>query len=167
MVRTAKSAAEVTPELVLSATLCCGCGLCESLACCQGISPKAVINQYKALLGAKKMRYVAKEDVSVMPEREYRMIPSERWAGVLGVKKYDKLPVFKGEDVEFPRVEVYLRQHIGAPSKPIVSDGDEVQRGDKIAACGDGLSLPQYASISGKVTLCEGKIIIDKVNYNV
>jgi Na+-translocating ferredoxin:NAD+ oxidoreductase RnfC subunit len=168
MVRTAKSAAEVSPELVITATLCCGCGLCESLACCQGISPKAVINQYKALLGAKKMRYVAKNDVSVMPEREYRMIPSERWAGILGVKKYDKLPTFKGEDVDFSRVEIYLRQHIGAPSKAIVTDGDEVERGDKIAECSDGLSLPQYASISGKVTLCEGvKIIIDKVNYNV
>ena len=65
-------------------------------------------------------------------------------------------------------MEILLRQHIGAPSVAIVKDGDTVQRGDKIAESAEGLSLPQYASISGRVTLVEGvKIIIDKVNNNV
>lgn len=168
MVRTAKQAAEFSPSLVLTANLCCGCGVCESLACCQGISPRAVIEHYKSVLSKNKMRYVAKDDVTVASEREYRMIPSERWAGVMGVKKYDKLPVFKGEDTDFDRVEILLRQHIGAPSRAIVSDGDRVERGDKIAESADGLSVPQYASVSGVVTLCEDvKIIIDKVNCNV
>lgn len=168
MVRTAKQAAEISPAMVLSATLCCSCGVCESLACCQGISPKAVISHYKDLLAKNKLRYSADKEVAAASEREYRMIPSERWAGVLGVGKYDKMPTFKGENADFDRVEIYLRQHIGAPSRPIVSDGDRVERGDKIAESADGLSLPQYASVSGVVTLCEGsKIIIDRVNYNV
>lgn len=168
MVRTAKSAAEVMPEMVISATLCCGCGLCETLACCQGISPRAVINEYKSLLAKNKMRYVGKDEVFPAPEREYRMVPSERWASVLGVAKFDKLPKYLGEDTDFSRVEIYLRQHIGAPSVIAVNDGDFVQRGDKIADSAEGLSLPQYASISGRVTVVEGtKIIIDKVNNNV
>lgn len=168
MVRTAKSAAEVMPEMVISATLCCGCGLCETLACCQGISPKAVINEYKSLLAKNKMRYVGKDEVSPAPEREYRMVPSDRWASVLGVAKFDKLPKFIGEHTDFDRVEIYLRQHIGAPSVITVNDGDYVQRGDKIADSAEGLSLPQYASISGRVMVVEGtKIIIDKVNNNV
>ena len=168
MVRTAKGAAEVLPEMVLTATLCCGCGVCETLACCQGISPRAVINEYKALLGKNKMRYVAKNDVEPAEEREYRMIPSERWASVLGVAKYDKLPKYVGEDCDFSRVEIYLRQHIGAPSVAIVKDGDRVEKGDKIADSAEGLSLPQYASVSGIVTVCDGtKIRIDKVNSNV
>ena len=168
MVRTAKSAAEVMPEMVISATLCCGCGLCETLACCQGISPRAVINEYKSLLAKNKMRYVGKDEVFPAPEREYRMVPSDRWASVLGVAKFDKLPKYLGEDTDFSRVEIYLRQHIGAPSVIAVNDGDFVQRGDKIADSAEGLSLPQYASISGRVTVVEGtKIIIDKVNNNV
>lgn len=167
MVRTAKSAVTALPQMVLSATLCCGCGVCESLACCQGISPKAVINEYKGLLAKNKLRYVAKEEVEVAPEREWRMVPSERWAAVLGVKKFDKLPVFKGEDTDYPRVEMLLRQHIGAPSVSVVNDGDKVERGDKIAESGEGLSLPLYAPISGYVTNENGKIIIDKVNNNV
>ena len=164
MVRTAKSVAAVLPQMVLSATLCCGCGLCETLACCQGISPKAVINEYKALLAKNKMRFVAKDEVLPLAEREYRMVPSERWANVLGVAKFDKLAKYIGEQKDFTKAEIYLRQHIGAPSVAVVKDGDMVQVGDLVAESADGLSLPQYASISGKVTVEENvKIIIEKV----
>lgn len=162
MVRTAKSAVKVMPEMVLSATLCCGCGVCETLACCQGISPKAVINEYKALLAKHKLRYVGRTDVEPMQEREYRMIPSERWASVLGVAKYDRPAKYIGEQSSFTKSEVLLRQHIGAPSVPCVSDGDWVKEGDKIADAGEGLSLPQYAPVSGRVSVYDGKIIIEK-----
>lgn len=168
MVRTAKSNAELSPVTVLSASLCCGCGLCETVACCQGISPKLVINYYKGVLAKNKMRYTAKSDVEVMPEREYRMIPEERWASALDVKAYDKVPAYKGESADFNRVELPLKQHVGAPALPIVADGDEVQKGDMIAKAAEGLSLPLYAPVSGKITLFENeKIVIDKVNYNV
>ena len=164
MVRTAKSAVEVMPEMVLSATLCCGCGICESLACSQGISPKAVINEYKSLLAKNKMRYVGKDEVSPAPEREYRMVPSERWANTLGVARFDKLAKYIGAQMDYDSVEIYFRQHIGAPSVPCVEDGAIVQKGDKIAEAAEGLSLPQYASISGRVTVFNDKIVIDKVN---
>ena len=164
MVRTAKSAVTIMPEMVLSATLCCGCGICESLACCQGISPKAVINEYKALLGKNKMRYVGKDEVSPAIERDWRMVPSERWANVLGVAKFDKLAKYIGEQT-YNKVEILLRQHIGAPSVPCVTDGEIVKKGDKIANAAEGLSLPQYASISGKVTVFDGeKIVIERLS---
>ena len=164
MVRTAKSAVSVMPEMVLSATLCCGCGVCESLACSQGISPKAVINEYKALLAKNKMRYVGKDEVSPAVEREYRMIPSERWASTLGVEKYDKVAKFIGEQTEYSKAEIYFRQHIGAPSVPCVENGAIVKKGDKIAVAAEGLSLPQYATMDGKVAVYNDKIVIDKVN---
>ena len=163
MVRTAKSAVTIMPEMVLAATLCCGCGICESLACCQGISPKAVINEYKALLAKNKMRYVAREEVFPAPEREYRMVPSERWANALGIARFDKVAKYVGVQNSFTRSEILLRQHIGAPSIPCVEDGATVQKGEKIAEAADGLSLPQYASISGVVTVFEDKIVIEKV----
>ncbi len=162
MVRTAKSAVTIMPEMVLSATLCCGCGLCETLACSQGISPRAVINEYKGLLAKNKLRYVGKTDVSPLPERAYRMIPSERWASVLGVAKYDKVGKYIGEQGDFSKAEILLRQHIGAPSVPCVADGDLVSAGDKIAEAADGLSLPQYASVSGRVSVYADRIIIEK-----
>ena len=164
MVRTAKGAATIMPEMVVTANLCCGCGICESLACSQGISPRAVINEYKALIGKNKMRYVAKEEVSPLPERDWRMIPSERWASVLGVAKFDKVGKYIGEQTDFTRAEILLRQHIGAPSVPCVKDGDRVERGDVIAQAAEGLSLPQYASVSGTVSVYNDRIIIEKDN---
>ncbi len=164
MVRTAKSAVTVMPEMVISATLCCGCGICETLACCQGISPKAVINEYKSLLAKNKMRYVGKDEVYPAIERDWRMVPSERWANVLGVARFDKLAKYIGEQT-YNKVEILLRQHIGAPSVPCVTDGDVVNAGDKIAEAAEGLSLPQYAPISGRVTVFDGeKIVIEKVS---
>ena len=162
MVRTAKGAATVLPEMVISATLCCGCGICESLACCQGISPKAVINEYKALLAKNKLRYVGKDDVLPAQEREWRMVPSERWASVLGVAKFDKVGKYIGRQTDYSRVEILFRQHIGAPSVPCVEDGAYVNKGDKIAEAAEGLSLPQYASISGKVSVYNDRMIIEK-----
>lgn len=163
MVRTAMGVAEVLPEMVLSATLCCGCGICESLACNQGISPKAVIENYKAVLAKNKMRFSSSNIYEVRSERDYRMVPSTRWMSMLGITKFDKEAVFNGEYNDFNRIEISLSSHIGAPSIPCVKDGDIVSEGDTIANQGSGLSLPQHASISGRVTLGINKIIIDRI----
>ena len=167
MVRTAMGAAEVMPIMVLSATLCCGCGVCESLACSQGISPRAVIANYKGVLAKNKLRFNLEGNYITKEEREYRMIPSDKWASTLGVKVFDRVADFDGEIKDFKRVEIPLSRHIGAPSIPTVSDGDIVARGEVIARAADGLSIPAHASISGRVTLGEGKIIIDKVREDV
>ena len=162
MVRTAMQVAVALPQMVLSATLCCGCGICETLACNQGISPKAVINNYKALLAQNKMRFVGNQEVEPAPERDYRMVPSERWESVLGVKSLDKVSVWKGETSDFTRVEIGVRQHIGAPSVICVCDGEEVTKGQVIAEAADGLSLPQYASIDGVASIENEKVIINR-----
>ena len=163
MVRTAMSAVEAMPEMVISATLCCGCGVCESLACNQGISPKAVIENYKALLSKNRLRFDKDGEYSALPEREYRMIPYKKWMSVLGVSDFDKDTDFGGEINDFSRVELALSRHIGKPSIPAIKDGDIVCAGDLIASAQDGLSVPQHASISGRATLGNDKIIIDKV----
>ena len=163
MVRTAMGAVEATPVMVLSATLCCGCGVCESLACSQGISPRAVIANYKELLAKNKLRFSGSGEYEVRPEREYRMIPIEKWKSTLGIAKFDTVADFGGEVKDFARVEIALNRHIGAPAIPTASDGDIVSFGDKIANAAEGLSIAMHASISGRVTLADGKIIIDKV----
>lgn len=162
MVRTAMQVAEAMPQMVISATLCCGCGICESIACSQGISPKAVINNYKAVLAKNGMRFFSTQSREVTEEREYRKIPSARWMSALGVTNFDKLPTYIGELTDITRVSVPLSKHIGAPSIPTVRDGDTVKRGDIIAAAADGLSIPQHATIDGRVTVENRKIIIDR-----
>ena len=164
MVRTSMQAASAMPEIVLTATLCCGCGICETFACCQGISPRAVIANYKVLLGKNRMKYVASSDSCVSDEREYRMVPSEKWERTLGVNKFDRVAVYAGEDKDYKTVEIMMSQHIGAPSVSDVKAGDIVSENDVIAVVGNGLSLPQHASISGKVISSDGsKIIIERM----
>ena len=64
MVRSSTSLEELDPALYTEASLCCGCGICEIAACCQDISPRAVIYEMKSKLAAKKLRYTPPADAS-------------------------------------------------------------------------------------------------------
>ncbi len=52
------------------------------------------------------------------------------------------------------QVVIPLRQHIGAPCRPLVQVGDLVLRGQKIGD-GEGLCVPVHASVSGTVVAIE------------
>ncbi len=165
LVRAATSVEELEPELYTVASLCCECGICEIAACCQDISPRAVIAEMKRKLSAKKLRYKPEEGArfEVDPTRPYRQMPIPRWKSLLGVVPFDRRQIYT-EGLNAPRaVEIAMRQHIGAPSIPTVKVGDTVVRGQLIARAGEGLSVPQHASIDGRVTyLDEKKIVIEK-----
>ena len=151
------------PELVKNATLCCSCGVCTEV-CCQDISPKDVILHLKGILAKNKIRFTPDENTEYTPmeERRYRMISSSRWEDILGVKKFDAVPEFINERLMSQKVEIPMSGHIGAPSIPTVLVGDTVNEYDLIAVAADGLSLPQYASISGKVTfVSKDKVVIE------
>ena len=72
-----------------------------------------------------------------------------------GVHPYDGKDLSKEKPVRelLPGKElVYpLLQHIGAPAKPIVTKGDHVQAGQKIAEMGGFVSANIHASVSGTV----------------
>lgn len=51
-----------------------------------------------------------------------------------------------------------LSQHIGAPAKPVVTKGDRVLKGQKIAEAGGFVSAPIYASVSGTVKVIEPRV---------
>ena len=163
MVRSTLSAAQADPELIKTATLCCGCDICGTLACCQDISPMQIIKQYKGILSKNKMRYVAdpNEEFTVSPERDYRMVSAGKWKEVLGVSQYDKFPpTYIDEKLKAKEVEVPMVQHIGAPAIPCVKVGDFVNENDKIAEAAEGLSVPHFAPITGKVTYVDNQKIV-------
>ena len=82
-----------------------------------------------------------------------------------GVHPYDGKDLSKEKPVRelLPGKElVYpLSQHIGAPAKPIVTKGDHVQAGQKIAEMGGFVSANIHASVSGTMKA------IKKVRNNV
>lgn len=161
MIRAANNdLAKKNPELIKTASLCCSCGVCAEV-CCQDISPKDVILSLKGILAQNKMRFVAgEEEYKLHEDREHRLIPSARWEVILGVKKFDVVPALREDLVNAARVEIPMSGHIGAPSVPAIQVGDTVSVGDVIATPAAGLSMPQHASIAGKVTYVDDKKII-------
>ena len=163
MVRSTLSAAQADPDLIKTATMCCGCDICGTLACCQDISPMQIIKQYKSILAKNKMKYVADptEEFRVSPEREYRMVSANKWKEMLGVAQFDKVPpTYVEEKLKASQVEVPMSQHIGAPAIPIVRVGDEVIENQMIAKAADGLSIPHFAPITGRVVYVDDKTIV-------
>ena len=123
-----------------------------------------VIKEYKKILAEKGMKYVAAPDQEFTPaeNRDSCMLVSQKWKEVLGVAKFDKHPTYIPKDLTADKVEIRMRQHIGVPSIPCVAVGDKVEVGQMIATAGPGLSVPQYASITGSVTFVdENRIIIE------
>lgn len=164
LVRIAQGAENVDPKIFATATLCCGCGICEHAACGQGLSPRAMIVKLKSELSKTKTRYISDEPINARDTRGYRMISSERWKSIIGVSNFDKKAEFVNKDFSPSKVEISLKSHIGAPSVSIVKIGEKVSLGEKIAEAGSGLSLPQYASIDGVCTYADNaKIIIERV----
>ena len=162
MVRSSVSIAKDDPILIQTAQVCCSCGICSVAACCQGISPRAVINEYKGILAKNRVRFNANGKIyHPHPDRENRMMSSERWKELLGVKRFDKEGKFLPDLMKAKEVVIPMSMHIGAPSVPAVNVGDHVTAGQMIAGAAEGaLSVPQYASVTGKVTFADAKQII-------
>ncbi len=94
--------------------------------------------------------------------REYRRVPMERLVARLGLTEYDECTCPLDEREYQPeRVTIPLKQHIGAPSQPVVRIGDRVRRGDLIARIPEGkLGANIHASISGRVEAVTGEHIM-------
>lgn len=52
-----------------------------------------------------------------------------------------------------------LSQHIGAPAKPVVAEGDSVQKGQLIAEAAGFVSVPLHAPTSGTIVAIESRLV--------
>lgn len=147
-------------DIFLNTMFCSSCGLCENYSCMQGLSPRSLIADYKSGLRAHGVKPPKAEAVPAAKEREFRRAPMKRLMARLDLTKYDKPAPLNGQTIECKRVKLMLSQHIGAPAVPVVSVGDEVNRGQMAARPAEGLSVAVHASISGKVTEVTDKYIV-------
>ena len=141
---------------------CSGCGICENYACPQGLSPKSIIQEFKAGLRGAGIKIEKLEPAPVEEDRDLRKLPVHRLAARLGLEKYDKAAPFDDNTKESKIVKIPVSQHIGAPAMPIVSKGDKVTAGQKIAEAREGLSVAIHASIDGVVDKVTEKEIVIK-----
>ncbi len=162
IVRNSLAMIEENPEAFTEASVCCGCGICELTACCQGISPRRVYQQVKGILAKNKLRYQHKGELTVDTNRDYRLLPSERFMQRIGVAPFDTgVPEFIRDDWKPSVIELPLRQHIGAPAKALVKQGDKVTVGQLIAEADGMISANIHASVNGTVAdVYASKIVI-------
>ncbi len=145
-----------------NAAYCSGCGICENYACPQGLSPKSIIQEFKAGLRGAGIKAEKTESAPVEEDRELRKLPVHRLAARLGLDKYDKAAPFYEETQKVKTVKIPLSQHIGAPAMGIVAKGDIVKAGQKIAEAREGLSVAIHCSIDGVVEKVTEKEIVVK-----
>ena len=145
----------------INASFCSSCGVCEMYACPQSLAPRTLLADMKG--GLRKAGIRPPQGVQPVPvkeSREYRKVPEERLMARLGLTRYDKDAPMDETLVPVSKVRVLLSQHIGAPAQAIVKAGEQVERGQMIAAPANGLSVGIHASITGKVTEVTDRYIV-------
>jgi len=152
-------------ETMKMALACSECGVCEQYACIMGLSPRAVNSLIKKELSKMGIKPdTPPVDQTVNPMQEHRKVPVKRLISRLGLISYDVSAPLTEEEYLVNRVKIKLRQHVGAPSQPIVQVGQQVQKGDLIAVIPDkALGANIHASISGVIKEITDSIVISSI----
>jgi Na+-translocating ferredoxin:NAD+ oxidoreductase RnfC subunit len=159
-VRSVASTAKDHPEDFLAASSCCGCGVCDLVACCQGILPRKVMMQVRADVAAKGMKYQPKGPVEPHEDRDFRLLPNKRFKSMIGVAQFDRMvPRLSEDELTVPKLSLPLKQHVGAPAQPVVEVGSCVRAGEVIAQAQAGISAHIHAPADGRVVRITDKSI--------
>lgn len=146
-----------------NAAYCSSCGLCENYSCPQGLAPRSVIAEFKNGLKASGVRVEKIEPAEVETERDLRKVPVMRLKEKLGLAQYDVPAPLTEMEIPIKTVKIPMSQHIGAPAKAVVAEGDAVTKGEKIGAAADGLSVAIHASVDGIVKKATEREVIISV----
>ncbi|MGB9876441.1 MAG: 4Fe-4S dicluster domain-containing protein [bacterium] len=143
----------VEEEKLTEAYLCCDCGLCENYSCPMGLSPRRIIQALKQKLMENRVPNPhKKQPASTRALFSAKRIPTHRLISRLGLSQYDVPAPLLEVDYQPNFVILPLKQHAGAPAKPIVKVGDKVKRGDLIGEIPDGaLGARLHSPIDGVV----------------
>jgi len=147
-------------EKTSSVFLCSQCGLCE-IACPQGLSPRKVIKAIRDEFIKKGFKNILlNKNPQVHSEKNLRKFSQGRVKNRLGIYRLDRQAQIVEKDVVPEKVKIPLKQHVGAPSIPVVQPGAEVKEGDLIAKIPqNALGANVHASISGTVVKVDEEFI--------
>ena len=150
-------------QAFLNTQYCSQCGICEMVACKQGLNPRTLIGAAKQILAKNGIKNTDKIEATPLYERKMRRLTTSRLRQKLDLEKYNNPSLLTDEEVKVDRLYISLRQNIGAPSVAAVADGDNVKAGEIIAnAPENALGLPIHSPVDGKVLkVSDDTIIID------
>ncbi len=104
------------------------------------------------------------EKIAINGNEMERTTVMAKFTFVGGIHPYDGKDLSKDKPIReiLPKGEVVypLSQHIGAPAQAIVTKGERVLAGQKIAESGGFVSAPIYASVSGTVKAVEPRRVV-------
>jgi Na+-translocating ferredoxin:NAD+ oxidoreductase RnfC subunit len=149
------------------ALLCCECSLCSLYACPENLDPKNVCVSGKGDLRDAGITWPnAKLNTGKPPEvhslREYRKVPIDRLTKRLGLADYKADAPLIDAGIDFPKVRIPLKQHVGAPAQAKVQVGDRVKKGDVLGEPEAGaLGAVIHASIDGTVKSVDTHVVIE------
>lgn len=141
-------------DKISQALLCSECGACDLYACPMGLSPRRVNQAIKTELLKQGMKNPYKGNAAVVSQwRQYRRIPTKRLIQRLNLESYNSPAIMHDLNYRPGEVEIPLKQHVGVPAKPVVTQGDWVEVGQMVAQIPEEgmLSSNLFAGISGKV----------------
>ena len=142
---------------------CCECNLCTMYACPEGLDPRGATVIEKRISREQGLKWSGAE-VSEHPMNEYRKVPTRKLMQRLDVVQYKDEGPLSNLNIQPDAVRIPLNEHIGAPSKPVVSVGQTVSRNDLLAEADGKISVPVHASVSGKITqVTTNEIIIKRM----
>ena len=151
-------------DAITSALLCSECGAC-GIGCNMGLQPFKLNNMLKGQLAEKGIKNPHKRQ----PEAVDRFREGKKMSIAMILRKsalggYDRPAPLTEDEYEPARVRIPMKQHIGAPSSPVVKEGSKVKVGDLIAEAADkGPGVPYHASIDGVVSsVTDTHIVIDR-----
>ena len=162
IMRTVNLGIEGSAREVMSAHLCCFCGVCE-YACPMWLSPRRVYEKTLEYLREEHIDFPCGEkELQDHPMRNYRRIPGPRLTTRMGLDKYNVKMEYYDEVYRPHTVKILLKQHLGVPAEPVVSVGSKVLRDEVIGEIPEGkLGARIHASIDGVVTA------IDKTSITI
>lgn len=134
--------------------LCCECGLCELYSCPEGLPPKEMCVRSKKVWAARGVKPEPLQGLGrAHPMQEARRVPVDRLIHRLGLTRWNVPAPLQESTVEPARVQLLLKQHVGAAARPVVREGDRVEAGRLVAEIPEGqLGAPLHASITGTVS---------------
>ena len=139
------------PSVLLSALTCSECAVCEAWSCPVDISPMRLNRALKESFRKQGGRYTG-ELRAADPMAKHRFAPVSRLVARLNLGAYNTKAPLDETEYRPSRVTLPLRQHIGAPSVPVVQPGDTVAKGQLVAEIAENaLGARIHASVPGIV----------------
>jgi Na+-translocating ferredoxin:NAD+ oxidoreductase RnfC subunit len=138
-----------------TAFYCCECALCTLYACPEDLDPFRMMVESKQALLAKGLR-PKKQEVQPIPMYEYRRTPTKLLMRRLDLDRFEAPHRYAELAVKPRRLELPLKQHTGAPSRPAVKAGQAVRAAELLADIPEGsLGARLHAPKAGRVSAAE------------